>query len=145
MNREDYTPPPVPAPEPYIENAYCVFATEAEANTGLQTIYANMVAAIASPDLLDVTTDQVIPQEDLTEEERAEYESDNRRFPIFGTNAATGVKNAEQGYTTSWAVAQETLEGKWVFQKPESQFLDGVTGYVVEPYDPDWFPTPTMP
>jgi hypothetical protein len=128
-----------------MENEYCVFATETEANTGLQTIYANMVAAIASPDLLDVTTDQIILQEDLTEEDRAEYESDNRRFPIFGANAATGVKNSEQGYTTAWAVAQETLEGKWVFKKPESQFLDGVTGYVVEPYDPDWFPTPTMP
>jgi len=98
---------------------YCVFATQEEADTALQTIYANMVAAIPSPDLLDVTTDQTIPQEDLTEEERAEYESDNRRFPIFGTNAATGVKNAEQGYTTAWAAAQETVDGEWVFAKPE--------------------------
>lgn len=145
MDRQDYTPPPPPAPEPYVENAYLVFGTQAEAETGLQTIYANMVASIPSPDLLDVTTDQVIPQDDLTEEERAQYQSDNRRFPIFGVNAGSLVKNTQDGWTTAWAVAQETLEGKWVCPKPESQYLVGVTGYVVEPYNPDWFPVTPMP
>lgn len=143
MNREDYIPPP--APEPYVENAYLVFDTQAEAETGLQTIYANMVAAIPSPDLLDVTTDQVIPQDDLTEDERAEYEADNRRFPIFGVNAGSQAKNTDNGYTTAWAAAQETLEGKWVFQKPDDALMVGVTGYVVEPYDPAWFPVIPMP
>lgn len=144
MNREDYIPPPPPEPEPYVENAYLVFDTQAEADTGLQTIYANMVAAIPSPDLLDVTTDQIIPQDDLTEDERAEYEADNRRFPIFGANAATGVKNAEQGYTTAWAAAQETLESKWVFPKPTDVLMVGVTGYVISAYNPDWFPKQEM-
>lgn len=145
MNREDYIPPPPPAPEPYVENAYCVFATEAEAETGLQTIYANMVAAIPSPDLLDVTTDQVIPQDDLTEGERAEYQADNRRFPIFGVNAGSQAKNTKDGYTTAWAVAQETVDGKWVFPKPDTSLMVGVTGYTVEPYDSDWFPVTPMP
>jgi hypothetical protein len=144
MDRKDYIPPPAPEPEPYVENAYCVFATQAEADTALQTIYANMVAAINSPDLLDVTTDQTIPQDDLTETERAEYEADNRRFPIFGVNAATQVKNTQDGYTTAWAVAQETVDGKWVFPKPEESLMAGVTGYTVEPYDPAWFPVESI-
>lgn len=116
-----------------------MFETQAEAETGLQTIYANMVAAIPSPDLLDVTTAQVIPQDDLTEEERAQYQSDNRRFPIFGVNAGSQVKNTRDGYTTAWAVVQETMDGKWVFPKPDTSLIIGVTGYTVEPYDPAWF------
>lgn len=140
MDRQDYTPPPPPAPEPYIENAYLVFDTQAEAETGLQTIYANMVSDIPSPDLLDVTTDQVIPQDDLSEEERAQYQSDNRRFPIFGVNAGSLVKNTQDGWTTAWAVAQETLEGKWVFEKPKDELMNGVIGYTVEPYNSAWFP-----
>lgn len=124
---------------------YCVFETQAEAETGLQTIYANMVAAIPSPDLLDVTTGQVIPQDDLTENDRAEYQADNRRFPIFGVNAGSQAKNTKDGYTTAWAVAQETVDGKWVFPKPDTSLMVGVTGYTVEPYDSDWFPVPVTP
>ena len=119
---------------------YLVFQSESEAITASETIYSNMVAAIPSPDLLDVTTDQVIPQDDLTEEERAQYAVENRRFPIFGANAATGIKDTESGYTTAWAAPMETLQGKWVFQKPDDSVMTGVTGYTVEPYDPAWFP-----
>lgn len=142
MNREDYIPPPPPAPEPYVENAYCVFATEAEAETGLQTIYANMVASIESPDLINVATDEVVPKEDLTLEEVVEVNAGDRHFPIFGTNAATGVKNTEAGYTTAWAVAQETVGGKWVFPKPSDALMVGVVGFVIKPFDPAWFPQP---
>lgn len=124
---------------------YLVFDTEAAAQTALNAIYANMVAAIPSPDLLDVTTDQEIPQVELDDNERAEYAADNRRFPIFGVNAATQVKNTKEGYTTAWAEIAQTVQGKWVFPKPDDAMLDGVTGYTVEPYDPDWFPVVTMP
>lgn len=126
-------------------NDYLVFATEQAAQTAADLIYANMVAAIPSPDLLDVTTGQEVPQAELDDTERADYDTTNRRFPVFGTNAATGVKNAEQGYTTAWAQPQQTLQNKWVFPKPDNALMVGVTGYVVEPYDLDWFPTPTMP
>ena len=119
---------------------YLVFQTEDAANAALEAIYANMVAAIGSPDLLDVTTGQEVPSNEITPEEAAQYEADNRRFPVFGTNAASGIKDSQTGYTTAWAVAQETLQSKWVFQKPDDTLLDGVTSYTIEPYDPNWFP-----
>jgi hypothetical protein len=28
----------------------------------------------------------------------------------LGVNASTGIKDAEQGYTTAWAVAQQTVQ-----------------------------------
>jgi hypothetical protein len=125
-------------------NDYLVFDTEQEAKTALEAIYANMVAAISVPSLLDVTTDQEVPQTELTDDERAEYTQQNRRFPVFGVNAKTGIKNHDEGYTTAWAIAQETLQGKWVFQKPEEAMLDGVIGYTLESYDPAWFPQGTI-
>ena len=117
-----------------------MFQTEDAANAALEAIYANMVAAIGVPDLLDVTTGQEVPSNEITPEEAAQYEADNRRFPVFGTNAASGIKDSQTGYTTAWAVAQETLQSKWVFQKPDDALLDGVTSYTIEPYDPNWFP-----
>lgn len=124
-------------------NDYLVFDTEQEANAALDVIYSSMVAAITSPDLLDVTTDQVIPQAELDDQERVEFSQANRRFPVFGTNAATGVRDTSEGYTTAWAVAQETVQGKWVFPKPDDALMGGVSGYTVKPYDPDWFPQAT--
>lgn len=103
-----------------------------------------MVAATNSPELLDVTTDEVFNKQDLDESERTQYEADNRRFPVFGVNVATQIKNVQDGYTTAWAVARETVDGKWVFPKPTSNLLDGVTGFTVVPYDPAWFP-PEVP
>jgi hypothetical protein len=119
---------------------YLVFQTQQTAQTAIETIYANMVAAVNSPDLLDVSTGRVVPKDELTPSEAVEIDADQRNFPIFGVSAATGVKDARQGYTTAWAVAQETVQGKWVFQKPDDALMTGVTDYVVEPYNPDWFP-----
>ena len=120
---------------------YLVFNTETEAQTALEAIYANMVESVNSPDLLNVATGEVIPKDDLTPDEAVQIDAEDRRFPVFGVNAATGVKDAQQGYTTAWASAQETVQGKWVFAKPDDALLDGVTGYTIEPYDPTWFPT----
>jgi len=122
---------------------YLVFTTEAAAQTALETIYANMVEAINSTDLLDVATGQVVDKDSLTPEEAVQTDSTARHFPIFGVNAATGLKVETAGYTTAWSVAQETVQSSWVFQKPDEALLAGVTGYTVEPYDPDWFPQPT--
>ena len=119
---------------------YLVFETQAAAATALEAIYSNMVEAIDSPDLLDVATGQVVPKDDLSPDEAVQVNSGDRHFPIFGVNAATGIKDAAQGYTTAWAVAQQTVQGEWVFPKPDDALMTGVIGYTVEPYDPAWFP-----
>jgi hypothetical protein len=123
-----------------IQNPYLVFSTEAEAKTALEAIYSNMVEAIDSPDLLDIATGDVIEKDELTPDQAVQVNAGNRHFPVFGLNAATKAKNTESGYTTAWAVAQQTVQGKWVFQKPEDALLDGVVGATVASFDPDWFP-----
>lgn len=124
-----------------VQPLYLVFATEAGSKSALEAIYSNMVNAINSPDLLDVATGEVVPKDDLTPDEVVQINAEDRHFPIFGTNAATGVKNTEAGYTTAWAVAQQTAQGKWVFPKPDDDaLLSGVVGGTVEPYESDWFP-----
>lgn len=122
---------------------HLVFLTETAAQTAAEDIYAKMVSVIESPDLLDVTTGQVIPQANLSEEELTEYEVDNRRFPIFGVNAASLAKNTESGFTTAWATPRQRVDGHWVFPSPGPAFLDGVVFHSVEPFDPAWFPAPT--
>jgi hypothetical protein len=119
---------------------YLVFDTEAAAQKALGAIYAAMVGAISSPDLLDVATGQVVPKDELTPEQTIEVDAQQRNFPIFGINAATGTKNATDGFTTAWAVAQETVQGAWVFPMPDESLMVGVTNYTAEPYDPEWFP-----
>jgi hypothetical protein len=122
---------------------YLVFLTESAAQTAAEDIYAKMVAVIESPDLLDVTTGQVIPQAHLTEDERTQYEVANRRFPIFGINAASLVKNTENGFTTSWATPRQRIDGRWVFPSPGAAILSGLSVESVEPFDPAWFPSET--
>ena len=126
-------------------NDYLIFETQAAAEAALETIYANMIGAINSPDLLNIETQEVTPKDELTPADVLEVNSGTRHYPIFGVNAATGAKDAAQGYTTAWAGAQQTVQGKWVFQNPDDMLMAGVTGYVVEPYDPDWFPVIPMP
>ncbi|CAB4200275.1 hypothetical protein UFOVP1355_37 [uncultured Caudovirales phage] len=119
---------------------YLVFTTEAVAKTALDVIYANMVDAVQSPDLMDVSTGQVVDKASLTPEEAVQTDANFRSFPIFGVNASTQAKNLSEGYTTAWATAQQTLQNSWVFVKPDDSLLVGVTGYTVKPYSPDWFP-----
>lgn len=123
---------------------YLVFETQQDANAALEAIYSNMVEAIDSPDLLDVATGQVVPKDDLSPDQAVQVNAENRHFPIFGKNAATGEKNSRGGYTTAWDVARATLQGKWVCQKPKDEFMNGVIGYTVEPYNSAWFPEAIM-
>ena len=118
---------------------YLVFLTESAALSAAEDIYAKMVAVI-QPDLLDVTTGEVILQANLTENELTEYAVTNRRFPIFGVNAASQIKNTESGFTTAWAIPQQRSDGRWVFLSPGPAFLDGISVDSVEPFDPAWFP-----
>jgi hypothetical protein len=118
---------------------YLVFQTESESVAAAEAIYANMVEAIDSPDLLDVSNGQVVPKDSLTPEQTVLESAEDRHFPVFGKNAATGIKDETTGYTTAWASAQQTLQGQWVFEKPEDSLLVGVVGYTVEPYNPNWF------
>ena len=120
---------------------YLVFTTQSAAQAALTTIYANMVKAINSPDLLDVSTGQVVQKDALTTDEAVKTSADDRHFPVFGVNAATGIKDSEQGYTTAWAVEQETVSGTWVFAKPADSLMNDVVDYTVAPYDPAWFPS----
>lgn len=123
---------------------FLVFDTEQAAQTALEVIYSNMVESIDSPDLLDVATGQVVPKDELTPDEVVQVDAGNRHFPVFGKNAASGMKDTTAGHTTAWDVARQTLQGKWVFQKPDDALLDGVFGYTVDPYDPSWFPAVSM-
>jgi hypothetical protein len=120
---------------------YLVFQTQQAAQAALEVIYANMVAAINSPDLMNVATGEVVDKDDLTPDEAVQVDAAQRQFPIFGVNAASGLKDHDSGFTTAWATAQETVQGKWVFQKPDDALMTGVKDYTVEPYDPAWFPT----
>lgn len=118
---------------------YLVFLTQAEADTAAEAIYSNMVDAIDSPDLLNVDTGEVVPKDDLSPDEAAQVSAGDRHYPVFGVNAASLQKDDKQGYTTAWAVARETLQGQFVFAKPDDALLNGVAGYTVEPYNPAWF------
>lgn len=129
-------------PEP--QNLWLVFQTEQSAKDALEVIYANMVGSINSPSLENVTTGEVVDKDELTPDEAVEIDAEQRHFPIFGVNAATGAKDHEDGYTTAWAVAQQTIQGNWVFPKPSEELLSEVLGYTVEPFDPEWFPTVSM-
>jgi len=123
---------------------YLVFDTLEAAESALETIYKNMIFGVSSPDLMNVDSGQVVDKDTLTPEQAIEVNAHDRNYPVFGVNAATQVKNVQDGYTTAWAVARETVDGKWVFPKPTSNLLDGVTGFTVVPYDPAWFP-PEVP
>lgn len=117
-----------------------MFATQAEAETAAEAIYSNMVESIDSPDLLNVDTGEVVPKDDLSPDEAVQVSAGDRHYPVFGINAASLRKDDKQGYTTAWAVARETLQGQWVFPKPQDSWMTGLTGYTIEPYDPGWFP-----
>jgi len=123
---------------------YLVFDTLEAAKSALETIYKNMIFGVSSPDLMNVDSGQVVDKTTLTPEQAIEVHADDRNYPVFGVNAATQVKNVQDGYTTAWAVARETVDGKWVFPEPTSNLLDGVTGFTVVPYDPAWFPVQHM-
>lgn len=118
---------------------YLVFDTEMAAQTAADTIYANMVAAINSPDLLNVDTGQIVDKDSLTPEQTVEQNAQNRFYPIFGVNASNGEKDVNNGYTVAWAVPQLTVQGNWVFAKPDDALMTGVVDYTVEPFDPNWF------
>lgn len=119
---------------------YLVFVTQQDAAVAAETIYANMIKGVDSPDLLNVDTGQVVDKDVLTNQEVVQVNSEDRYYPVFGKNAASGVKEEKSGYTTAWANVQETLQGKWVFPKPADVWMNGVINYTVEPYDPNWFP-----
>ena len=109
----------------------------------MEVIYANMIAAIDSPNLVDVSDGSIIEKGDLTPEEATEIDAQDRRFPIFGRNAQTAEKNTSSGYTTAWAqLMQRTTDGKTVFPKPEDELMAGLSGYIVEEFSELWFPQP---
>lgn len=41
--------------------------------------------------------------------------------------------------TTSWAIERQRLDGKWVFEKPDNEHMNLVSGYFEEQYQETWF------
>lgn len=54
------------------------------------------------------------------------------RFPLMGRNAATGRWNTTSGFTTAWATAQPTADGRWAAP-------------CLDPNDPNGQPEPAWP
>lgn len=121
-------------------NLYLVFLTLQQAMAAMETIYANMVAAIDSPDLVNVATDQVVDKTDITPEQAVQVDASDRNYPVFGVNAATTQKDATSGYTTAWATPQQRVtDAKYVAPKPSDALMTGVSYDSIEEYDPAWF------
>lgn len=124
-----------------MSNFWLVFATLQQAMGAMETIYANMVAAVDSPDLINVATDQVVDKDDITPDEAVQVDASDRNYPVFGRNAATTEKISTSGYTTAWAIPQQRVtDSKYVAPKPSDALMSGVVYDAVEEYDPAWFP-----
>lgn len=120
---------------------YLVFDTQQDAESALQTIYANMILIVDSPDLLNIETQHVDQKDQLNEQQLIQVNSGYRHYPVFGKNAGTGLKLTDAGYTLSWATpAQRVTDGKWVFIKPSDGLMNAVVYSSEEEYDPAWFP-----
>ena len=124
---------------------YLVFDTLEAAESALETIYKNIIFGVSSPDLMNVDSGQVVDKTTLTPEQAIEVHADDRNYPVFGVNAATQELDTQSGYTTAWAVPkQRVTDSKSVFPRPDDALMVGVTGFVEEQYDLDWFP-PEVP
>jgi hypothetical protein len=124
---------------------YLVFGTLEQAEAALEKIYQNMIFGVESPDLLNVETGSTVDKDQLPADQAVEVNAGNRRYPIFGKNAATQQLDTVSGYTTAWAVPQQRVtDSKSVFPKPDDALMVGVTGFAEEQYNPEWFP-PEVP
>lgn len=70
--------------------------------------------------------------------------------PLVGRNALTGELEPDKCKTERWAIPQQRLDGKWVFEKIPTSVLDqypeGLIDYfnttypnTLEEYDNSWF------
>jgi hypothetical protein len=124
---------------------YLIFDTLEAATIALNTIYKNMILGVPYQDLMNVNSRQVVDKTTLTPEQAIEVHADDRNYPVFGVNAATQELDTQSGYTTAWAVPkQRVTDSKSVFPRPDDALMVGVTGFVEEQYDLDWFP-PEVP
>lgn len=70
---------------------------------------------------------------------------------IFDTQSAADIAQTQisnnmnlptsDGSTDRWSVPVQRLDGKWCFVQPEAQYLVGVSGYTIEPFNHTWFPS----
>lgn len=72
--------------------------------------------------------------------------------PITGNNAKTGKAEPTKAKTVRWAIPQQRLDGKWVFQRVPQSILDTIPteqqnqfdsafDYTIETFSADWFET----
>ncbi len=119
---------------------YLVFDDLNSANEALKVIYKNMILGVPSPDLMNVDTGSVVQKDEVSPEQVIEVDEQDRHYPVFGVNAATQQLDTQSGYTTAWAAPQQRVtDSKSVFPKPSDSLMIGVTGFVEEEYNPDWF------
>ena len=110
------------------------FSTEAAMNEALRQLWVNFVKEKVAEGVLAKTPggfffnsligldDSEIAELKLCGKLKGEFVTDN------GTTTAytTGVK----AYNV----------GKWYFRKPPEEYMDGLTDYIIEPYDVAWEP-----
>lgn len=106
---------------------FYVFETEAEAIAAENTIVTNIKTWVQA-----YSPDAIAPDGNS----------------LKGRNAKTG--ELVNHYTTRWAVPNQRLDGKWVFEKPTQSALgpvplasvtNGVSA-IEEEFQRDWFPEP---
>lgn len=63
----------------------------------------------------------------------------NKNYPIIGVNAETGEQEPNDQKTEIWAnLTKAYNQDLWYFQKPAVEFMDGVSGYTEQEFDPNW-------
>lgn len=105
---------------------YLIFKTQEDAEAALNQINAKVRQAVANYNPQAIDEGGILPR-----------------------NAATGQLEPNATRTSSWAIAQQRLDGKWCFPKITQDyhplfagvdFLEGIT-CTEEEYSPEWFAT----
>lgn len=103
---------------------YLIFETQSDAEAALTQIDTKVREAVANYNSQAIDEGGIIPR-----------------------NAATGQLETNATRTSSWAIAQQRLDGKWCFPKITPDYHPLFTGVdfleeitcTEEEYNPDWF------
>lgn len=109
---------------------YRIFETEAEAAEASQAVYAALLRERAAlyDGLLERWNGVIVPV-DVTGWPDASLTGD--KFPVYGHRASDHKLVKQEGHTTSWAIPQQIVDGRWVFPSPADEGVEA---------EPDWWP-----
>lgn len=63
----------------------------------------------------------------------------NMGMPIIGINAQTHLPEPNSQLTLVWNnLTKAYNQNLWYFQKPAVEYMDGVSGYLEQEFDPNW-------